>query len=99
MPSAILKSAETAKTKLERMCEGMLGRVVNIFKKRLSMRLAEKWKQPYSQTVSFVRTRFLIALVRAKNRCLRGSRVLTKRISNKIDWEDGAGLGLYSTMH
>ena len=30
-----------------------------------------------------------------RNRCIRGSRVLTKRISNKIGWEDGAGLGLY----
>ena len=80
-------------------CEGIIGREAKNFMKRLSMRLAEKWKQPYSQTVSFVRTRFYIALVRAKNRCFCGFRVLTKRISNKIDWEDGDGLDLYSTMH
>ena len=100
-PSAILKWAETAKKNYLNACldqrrhvcpfvvscEGMIGREANIFMKRLSMRLVKKWKQPYSQTVSFVRIRFPIALVRAKNRYIRGSRVLTKRISNKIDWE------------
>ena len=62
------------------------------------MKLAEKWHRPYSQTVSFVKTHFAISLIRAKNRCLRGSRIPTGRISHGVDWEDGARLGLYSTL-
>ena len=53
------------------------------------MKLAEKWH---------VKTRFAISLIRAKNSCLHGSRIPTGRISHRIDWEDGAGLGLYSTL-
>ena len=62
------------------------------------MKLAEEWHRPYSQTLSFVKICFAISLVRAKNRCLRGSRIPTGRISHRVDWEDGAGLGLYSTL-
>ena len=62
------------------------------------MKLTEKWHRPYSQIVSFVKTRFAISLVRAKNRCLRDSRIPTGRISLRVDWEGGAGLGLYSTL-
>ena len=79
-------------------CEGLLGKEADVFLKRLSMKLAEKWHRPYSQTVSFVKTRFAISLVRAKNRCFRGSRILTGRISHSVDWEERAGLGLYSTL-
>ena len=79
-------------------CEGLLGKEADVFLKRLSMKLAEKWHRPYSQTVSFVKTRFAISFVRAKNRCLRGSRIPTGRISHRVDWEDGARLGFYSTL-
>ena len=110
---SILKSAETAKktkylkgcldqrrhfTPFVVSCEGMLGKEADVFFKRLSMKLAEKWHRPYSQTVSFVKTRFAISLVRAKNRCIRGSRIPTGRICHRVDWDDGAGLGLYSTL-
>ena len=71
---------------------------MDVFLKRLSMKLAEKWRRPYSQTVSFVKTRFAISLVRAKNRCFRGSRIPRGRISHRVDWEDGAGLGFYFTL-
>ena len=112
-PASILKSAEISKKKkyLEACLaqrrhftpfavsyECMLGKEVYVFLKRLSMKLAEKWHMPYSQTVSFVKTRFAISLVRAKNRCFRGSRIPTGRISHRVDWEDGTGLGLYSTL-
>ena len=63
--------------------------------KRLSKKLADKWRRPYSQTVSFVKTRFAISLVRAKNQCIRGSRIPTGRISHRVDWEDVAGLALH----
>ena len=79
-------------------CEGLLGKEADVFLKRLAIKLAEKWHRPYSQTVSFVKTRFSISLVRAKKPCLRGSRIPTGRISYRVNWEDGAGLELYSTL-
>ena len=65
---------------------------------RLTMKLAEKCHRPYYQTVSFVKSRFAVSLVRTKKRCIRGSTISTNRISHRVDWEDGAGLGLYSTL-
>ena len=59
------------------------------------MKLAEKRYRPYSKTVNFVKTRFIISLVRAKNRCLRGLRIPTGRILYRVDWEDGAGRALF----
>ena len=112
-PSTIIKNAEAEKKRkylnpcLEQRrhftpfvvsCEGMMGREANSFIRRLSKRLSKKWFRPYSKTVSFVRTRFAISLVRAKNRCLRGSRIMTDSISRRVDWEDGAGLGFFSTL-
>ena len=68
----------------------LLGKEADVFLKRLLIKLAEKWHWPYSQTVSFA-----LSLVRANNRCLRGSTIPTGRISHHVDWEDGSGLGLY----
>jgi len=79
-------------------CEGLLGKEADVFLKRLSTKIADKWHRLYSQTISFVKARFAISLVRAKNRCFRGSRIPTGRISHRVDWEDGAGLGFYSTL-
>ena len=112
-PVSVLKSTENAKKKqylepcLDQRrlftpfvvsCDGLLGKGADVFLKRLSMKLAKKWHRSYSQTVSFVMTRFDISLVRAKNRCFRGSRIPTEIISHGVDWKDGAGLGLYSTL-
>ena len=65
---------------------------------RLTMKLAEKCHQPYYQTISFIKSRFTVFFVRTKKRCFRGSTFSTNRISHSVDWEDGAGLGLYSTL-
>ena len=35
-----------------------------------------------------------IVLVRATNRCIRGSRTPASNMSNRFRWEGGAGLGL-----
>ena len=90
-PQNILKSAETEKKKkcldscLEQRrhftpfvvsCEGLMGKEADAFVSRLAKKLSLKWSRPHSRTVSFVRTRFAISLVRAKNRCIRGSRQL-----------------------
>ena len=78
--------------------EGLLKKEVDTFLKRLSKKLADKWRRPYSQVVSFVKTRFAISLVRSKNRCIRGSIISTGRILYRDDWKDGAGLVLFSTL-
>ena len=112
-PASIIKSAENDKknkylepcleqrrrfTPFVVSCEELLGKEADTFLKRLSKKLADKWRRPYSQTVSFVKTRFAISLVRAKNQCIRGSRIPTGRISHRVDWEDGSGLALYPTL-
>ena len=112
-PASILKSSENDKKKkclqpcMEQRrhftpfvvsCEGLMGREADVFLCRMAKKLAQKWDRPYSRTVSFIRTRFAIALLRAKNRCIRGSRISTNSISRRIDWEDGAGLSLYSSL-
>jgi hypothetical protein len=79
-------------------CEGMLGREADCFLKRIAMKLATKWSSPYSQVVGFIKTRFAISLVRATSRCLRGSRIKPEAMSFRVSFDDGAGLGLYSTL-
>ena len=64
--------------------------------KRIASRLATKWRQPYSKTCGYVKSRVAIILVRATHRCLRGSWVPAHWISVKrLQWEDGAGLNLF----
>ena len=79
-------------------CEGMKGKETDTFIRRLAQRLSKKWHRPHSRTVGFIRSRFAISLVRAKNRCLRGSHIISNSISRRIDWEDGVGLGLHITL-
>ena len=79
-------------------CEGMLGREADVFLKNLAKKLASKWERPRSRTTAFIRIRFAISMVRAKNRYTIGSRTMTNSISRRIDWEDGAALVLYSTL-
>ena len=76
--------------------DGMLGVDTTATKKRISSRLATKWRQPYSKTCGYVKSRVAITLVRATHRCLRGSCVPAHQISvQRPRWEDGAGLSLF----
>ena len=50
------------------------------------MSLAEEWEKPYPTVRGFINARMSVALVRATNRCIRGS-----RIPVSIRWEGGAG--------
>ena len=64
--------------------------------RRIASRLASKWKQPYSKTCGYVKSRIAITLVQATHRCIRGSRVPAHKISvQRPLWEDGAGLALF----
>ena len=63
--------------------------------KRIASCLATKWKQSYSKTCGYVKSRIAITLVRANHSCIRGSRVPAHRISVQWpQWEDIAGIKL-----
>jgi hypothetical protein len=57
--------------------------------------LSEKWEKPFSEVCGYVNARMSIAIVRATHLCIRGSRIPTGKVCNRIpQWEDKAGLGL-----
>ena len=60
---------------------GLLGVEATATLKRIAIRLATKWRQPYSKTCGYVKSRVAITLVRATHRCLRRSQVPAHRIS------------------
>ncbi len=74
--------------------DGMFGFEARAFLKRLAKLLAEEWEKPYPVVMGFINARMSIALVRATNRCIRGSRTPASNMSNRFRWEGGAGLGL-----
>ena len=64
--------------------------------KRISTRLASKWKQPYCRTCGYVKSRVAITLVRATHRCIRGSRLTSYNISaQQLQWECSADIHLF----
>ena len=64
--------------------------------KRIFSCLATKWRQPYSKTCGYVKSRVSITLVHATHCCLRGPRVPAHRIRvQRPQWEDGVGLNLF----
>ena len=75
--------------------DGMLGPEAQQVLRKIAQRLARKWRRPYSVVCSLVRTRVSIAIARATHMCIRGSRVPANQISRKLQWEDGAGVGLF----
>ena len=75
---------------------GLLGVEATDTLKRLASRLETKWKQSYSKTRGYVKSRIVITLVRATHCCIQGSWVTAHRISvQRSQWEDGAGLNLF----
>ena len=76
--------------------DGQMGVEATSILKRLSSRLVTKWKQPYSKTYGYVKSRIVITLVRTTHCFTRGSRVPAHRISvQQPQWEDGAGINLF----
>ena len=64
--------------------------------KRLASRLATKWKQSYSKTCGYVKSRIAINLVCATHCCIQGSWVPAHRVSvQRPQCEDGAGRNLF----
>ena len=76
--------------------DGLLGVEAMATLKRIASRLATKWKQSYSKTCGYVKSRIAITLVRVTHCCIQGSQVPAHRISvQQPQWEDGAGLNLF----
>ena len=76
--------------------DGLHGRLATGVLKQLAKLLAKKWRKPYSSVCGYVRARLRIALVRATNRCIRGSRVPARLMSSpRQQWDDGMGLALF----
>jgi hypothetical protein len=62
--------------------------------KQIALRLTAKWEQPYSVVRGFVNARINLAILRASsNLCIRGSRVPASKMSKRVQWNDGTGLG------
>jgi hypothetical protein len=78
--------------------DGLIGREAKNLFKQISLRLTAKWEQPYSVVRGFVNARINLAILRATNLCIRGSRVPASKMSKKVHWLDGAGLGLFETV-
>ena len=76
--------------------DGLLGVKATITVKRIASRLTTKWRQTYSRTCRYVKSRFAITFLRATHRCIRGSMVPVHEISvQHPQWEDGAGLNVF----
>ena len=69
--------------------DGLLQREALHFVKCLSASLASRWEKPFSDVLTFVRSRLLFASVRSASMCLRGSRVKWR---SGLDFDDGAPL-------
>ena len=60
--------------------------------KRVAAQLAAKWGSNYSRTMSFVRQRLSVAILRASVHCVRGAR---KKLA-PLHLDDGAALPFFS---
>ena len=70
--------------------DGCMGDAAQVFIKRISRKLSEKWQRAYSQVVGFLKARISIAILRASSHCLRGPR--TRMQGTVCVMEDGAAL-------
>ena len=74
----------------------ILGVEVGAALKMLVILIAKKWRQPYSRTCGYFKSRISITLVRASHWCIRESKVPAHKISvQRMQQEDGAGLNLF----
>jgi len=68
--------------------DGMYGFETRAFLKKLAKLLAEEWEKPYPTVRGFINARMSITLVRATNRCIRGSRIpATTFVGRRYCWE------------
>ena len=76
--------------------DGLLGVEALATLKMIAIRLATKWRQPYSRTSRYTKSKIAITLVRSTHRCIQGSRVTVYNISvQSLQWRDGSGINLF----
>ena len=76
---------------------GILGVEAAATLKRIAIRLATTWQQPYTSICGYVNIGITIILVRATHLCIRGLRVLSHKINvQSPQCENGNGLNLFS---
>ena len=73
--------------------DGLMGKEAQKLVARLATRLAEKWRNPYSQVMAYLRGRLTIAILRGTSRRIRGTRT---PFYLKGYCEDGAGTHLFA---
>ena len=71
-------------TPLVNSTTGGLGPAATAFYKRLASMLADKWKQPYSSTLGWLRCRLSFSLLRSSIRCIRGARSSTHKVDMSL---------------
>jgi hypothetical protein len=77
--------------------DGLLGKEANVLLRKLSAMLPDMLEKPCSEVCGCVNARMSIAIVRATQLCIRGSRVPMGKMCNRLpQWEEdkAAGLGL-----
>jgi hypothetical protein len=74
--------------------DGLQGVEAQAATNRLGTMLKDKWGQPLSQVMGFVRARLSVALACSASRCLQADRNPIVR-KPEAAWESGAGLGLF----
>ena len=72
---------------------GLMGKEAQKFLARLATRLAEKWRNPYSQVMAYLRGRISIAILRGTSRRICGTRT---PFYLKGYCKDGAGTHLFA---
>ena len=71
--------------------DGQMRREARVFMKRVAEKLAITWQRSYSEVMGWVQARMSFAILRATNRCIRGSRVKWR---SGLGMDDGAGLAI-----
>ena len=71
--------------------DGMLGNEAKSLLKAIAMKLSKKWERPYSVVCGFIKSRLSFAIARATHLTIRGSRVISKKMSRPLI-QDGSAL-------
>ena len=69
--------------------EGVMAREGRFTVQRFADRLSTRWSKPYSEVMGWLQTRLSFAILRATNRCVRGSRAKWR---SGVGMDNGAGL-------
>jgi hypothetical protein len=81
--------------------DGCLDKEAKECLRNIARRLSEKWDAPFPKVANYVYSRMSIAVVRANNRCLRGSRIPAEFASKPFyipRIEDAAALRAYEML-